>query len=173
MRKVLSANFFNRLAVRVAQELLGKFLVVKNKSGKSEAFMITEAEAYDGEKDLACHAAKGKTPRCAPMWSEGGTWYVYFVYGNHFMLNIVTGEKGYPAAVLIRGVEGIKGPGRLTKKLGIDKRFNNLKAGKKAGLWLEDRGVKIKPSQIQKSARIGVAYAGPIWSKKPWRFYLA
>lgn len=173
MRQVLGRKFLNRPAVRVAQELLGKFLVIKNEDGKTEGFMITEVEAYDGFKDLASHASRGKTARNTPMWSEAGTWYTYFVYGNYFMLNVVTGEKDYPAAVLIRGVEGIKGPGRLTKKLKIDKRFNNLKASKKTGLWIEDRDVRVKKSEIKKLPRVGVSYAGPIWSKKLWRFYLA
>ncbi|MBP9855996.1 MAG: DNA-3-methyladenine glycosylase [Candidatus Pacebacteria bacterium] len=168
MRKVIGKEFLNRSAVTVAQELLGKFLVIKN-----EAFMITEVEAYDGLKDLASHASRGRTLRNVPMFESAGTWYVYFVYGNYFMLNIVTGEEGYPAAVLIRGVEGIKGPGRLTKKLGIDKKFNNLKASKKTGLWIEDRGVRVKKSQIKKLPRVGVEYAGPIWNKKLWRFYLS
>ena len=86
--------------------------------------MITEVEAYDGFADRASHAARGKTPRNAPMWGKAGAWYVYFVYGVHEMLNIVTREEEYPAAVLIRGVEGISGPGRLTKKLAIGRALN-------------------------------------------------
>ncbi len=171
MKQALKPDFFNRPVVRVAQDLLGKFLVVKNR-GKVVALMITEVEAYDGFKDKASHAARGQTSRNKPMFGPAGRWYVYFVYGNHFMLNIVTGKKDYPAAVLIRGVEGIKGPGRLTKRFKIDKNFNNLPATKKSSLWLEDRGVMIKKSEIKKSPRIGVSYAGPVWSKKLYRFWI-
>lgn len=106
------------------------------------------------------------------MFGKAGRWYVYFTYGMHWMLNIVTGPEKYPAAVLIRGVAGIAGPARLTKALHIDKKLNRKLTDKKSGLWLEDRGVKIKPAQMKNTPRIGVSYAGPIWSKKKWRFYL-
>jgi len=69
------------------------------------AGMITETEAYDGSEDKACHARAGKTKRNAPMFDEAGTIYVYFTYGMHWMLNLVTGEKDYPAAVLVRAVQ--------------------------------------------------------------------
>lgn len=166
-KRVLNQEFFNRSAVVVAQDLLGQFLVTKG-----GAFMITETEAYEGFKDKASHASRGQTPRNLPMWGEAGRWYVYFVYGNHFMLNIVTGTKDYPAAVLIRGVSGIVGPGRLTKQLKITKKFNNLKAVKKNGLWLEDRSIKINARDIKRVPRVGVSYAGPTWANKPYRFIL-
>ena len=76
-----------------------------------------------------------------------------------------------PIALLIRGVDGITGPGRLTKALGIDGRFNGLASGKQAGLWLEKRAAAEAP-RIKRSARIGVAYASPVWSKKEYRFTL-
>ncbi|OGY68200.1 MAG: hypothetical protein A3H63_00050 [Candidatus Harrisonbacteria bacterium RIFCSPLOWO2_02_FULL_45_10c] len=104
------------------------------------------------------------------MFGEAGHWYVYFTYGMHWLLNIVTGPKEYPAAILIRGVAGINGPARLTKALHINKKFDGKKADKKSGLWVEKRGVaKLK---IKKGPRIGVDYAGPIWSKKNFRFFL-
>jgi DNA-3-methyladenine glycosylase len=106
------------------------------------------------------------------MFEDGGRWYVYLVYGMHWMLNIVTETKDRPSAVLIRGTDKARGPARVTKLLKIDKRFNGLLAAKKSGLWIEDRGIKIKDSEIKKGPRIGVDYAGPVWSKKPWRFYL-
>lgn len=171
MKKLLRTPFFNRSAIVVAPELLGKFLVCKGKSG-AETLMITEVEAYEGFKDLASHAARGQTPRNAPMFGPPGRWYVYLVYGNYFMLNIVTGAAGYPAAVLIRGVAGINGPGRLTKRLAIDKKFNGLPATLSTGLWLEDRGVRVAPASIERRPRVGVDYAGPVWSKKRWRFCL-
>lgn len=134
--------------------------------------MITEVEAYDGFNDKASHASRGKTERNFVMFGPPGVWYVYFTYGMHWMLNIVVGPKDYPAAVLIRGVEGISGPARLTKFFRIDEKFNNQPVVKKTGLWIEDRGVIIKPGKIKIGPRIGVSYAGPVWSKKKWRFYL-
>ena len=167
---VLTKKFFERPTLKVAQKLLGKFLCRKIK-GKVYKFAITEVEAYDGPKDKASHAHRGKTSRNAPMFGSAGVWYVYFVYGIYNMLNIVTGPKDYPAAVLIRGIEGINGPARLTKKLKIDKKFNEKPAIKKTGLWIEDGGVKIKKSQIKSSPRIGIPYAEE-WKDKHYRFYL-
>ena len=171
MMKMLAKNFFNRPTLVVARDLLGKFLVRRLK-GKNVAFIITEVEAYDGFRDRASHASRGKTARNAPMFGPAGCWYVYFTYGMHWMLNIVCGQERYPAAVLIRGVQGISGPARLTKKVKIDKQFNGRPAERKTGLWIEDRGIKIPPSKIKKSPRVGVHYAGPYWSKKNWRFFL-
>ena len=91
---------------------------------KTEAFMIIETEAYGGWSDLASHSRHGKTVRNAPMFAEAGTVYVYFTYGMHWMLNLVCSKKEYPAAVLIRGVETISGPARVTKAFGIDKKLN-------------------------------------------------
>jgi DNA-3-methyladenine glycosylase len=170
MKTVLKQRFFNRPVLAVAEELLGKFLVRKNGS-REIAYMITEVEAYDGEQDKACHASRGMTLRTAVMYDEAGYWYVYLCYGVHEMLNIVTGPKEYPAAVLIRGVEGINGPGRVTKMLGIDRTFNAMGVCKESGLWIEDRGVVVKRKDIKRATRVGVAYAGH-WAEKPWRFIL-
>ena len=167
-REMLQRNFFERPTLVVARELLGKYLVRKV-GRKTTALLITETEAYDGFHDKASHASHWQTPRNTPMFGEAGTVYVYFTYGMHWMLNIVCGKEKYPAAVLIRGVEGITGPARLTKALQIDTRFNTKKLSKKTGLWIEDRGVKINPKNIKRTPRIGVAYAGK-WAKKPWRF---
>ena len=133
--------------------------------------MITDVEAYDGFDDKASHAHRGETERNAPMFGEAGHWYVYLVYGMHWMLNIVTGEKEYPAAVLIRGVEGFSGPARVTKLLGVTKTVNGKKADYSSGFWIEDRSVKIARSSLRRGPRIGVDYAG-VWAKKPYRFYL-
>jgi DNA-3-methyladenine glycosylase len=168
MRKVLRQDFFNRPTLKVARELLGKFLV--RKIGKeTTALMIIDVEAYVGHNDKASHASRGKTARNAPMFGEAGHWYVYFTYGMHWMLNIVTERKDYPAAILIRGVAEISGPARITKFLKIDKKLNGKLASRKDGLWIEDRGIKISPRQISKSKRIGVPYAGE-WKDKLWRF---
>lgn len=171
MKKILTKSFFERPTCIVAEELLGKFLVMK-KSQKEITLMITEVEAYDGVKDKASHAHRGKTDRNSIMFSEAGYWYVYLVYGMHHMLNIVTGDKDYPAAVLIRGIEGISGPGRVTKHLGISQHHNKKKAELDSGLWIEDRGVKVNKKNIKKTPRVGVEYAGPVWSKKLYRFVL-
>lgn len=131
--------------------------------------MITETEAYHGEDDLACHASKGRTKRTAVMFGPPGRWYVYFIYGMYEMLNIVTGPGSYPSAVLIRGVEGFDGPGKLTRGLMIRGTINAKIAGKATGVWIEDRGMR--PLKIKRGPRVGVAYAGK-WAKKPWRFQL-
>lgn len=171
--KVLGPSFFAKSVVPVAKNLLGKYLV--RKIGKKIiSARITEVEAYDGFKDRASHAHRGMTKRNFPMFGPAGRWYVYFTYGMHWMLNIVCGKENYPAAVLIRGVEGINGPARLTKFFKIDKRFTNLPASRKTGLWIAEPPKVIRNLKlvIRNSARIGVSYAGPYWSKKRWRFYL-
>ncbi len=174
---------------------MGKFLVRKV-GQKIISGMITEVEAYIGPEDKASHAsrlwrgspraARGKTPRTEVMFGKSGYWYVYLVYGMHCCLNIVTEKEGYPAAVLIRsvamsakhsnilqnvGMFETKGPGRVCKKLEIDRNLNARSANKKAGLWIEDRKVRVPASAIQQGKRIGVNYAGK-WGNKLWRFYL-
>lgn len=174
MQTILTEKFFNRPTLTVARGLLGKYLVRRSAGWRRRreiALPITEVEAYVGFSDRASHAARGQTPRNRVMFGPPGFWYVYFTYGMHWMLNVVTGREGYPAAVLIRGVKGISGPARLTKHFGIDKRFNNKTASRRTGLWLEDRGIIIPPRQIKRSPRIGIDHAGP-WKKKLWRFYL-
>ena len=170
MRVLLSSEFFCRPTLTVARELLGKFLV-REYQGKEHALIITEVEAYDGQRDKACHAHRGRTLRNAPMFGPSGFFYVYFVYGMHWMLNIVTGEEQYPAAVLIRGAGEWNGPGKLTRALHIDRSLNGEKMGKENGLWIEDRGMIIPHGAIERSQRIGVAYAEE-WAKKPYRFVL-
>ncbi len=168
---ILPKAFFMQSALVVAHELLGKFLVV-SKNGKRRSSMITEIEAYDGFEDKASHAARGKTLRNAPMFQEGGIWYVYLIYGMYNMLNVVTGPRAYPAAILIRGVDGIGGPGKLTRLWGITRFYNGLPLNQSTGLWIEDRGVVIPQKLITKSPRVGVMYAGPVWAQKPYRFFI-
>jgi len=93
------------------------------------------------------------------MFDKTGYWYLYFIYGMYWMLNITTGPKNYPAAILIRSAGEFNGPGKLTKHLRLDKKFNGLQANKKSNLWIEDRGVKIKSSQMLRLKRVGVDYA--------------
>jgi DNA-3-methyladenine glycosylase len=166
MRRILKPDFFNRTADIVAPELLGKYL-----GCGSRTLMITEAEAYDGFEDAASHAARGRTRRNEVMFGSPGHWYVYFIYGMYEMLNIVTGADGYPSAVLIRGVDGIDGPGRLTRELGITRTLNAQPARTESGLWIEDRGLVVAPADIIATPRIGVSYAGE-WASREWRFVL-
>ena len=137
--------------------------------------MITEVEAYVGPKDKASHASRGKTSKNEIMFGKAGYWYVYMIYGMYYCLNIVTEKEGYPAAILIRSAGDVVGPGRVCRYLQIDNSsrliINKRPADKKTGLWVEDRGIKIKPSQIKRSKRIGVDYAEE-WKDKLWRFCL-
>lgn len=171
MSRVLEADFYERPSLDVARDLLGKFLV-RRVDGKRIAAIIHETEAYVGPHDLACHASKGCTPRTEVMFGEAGHWYVYFIYGVHWMLNVVTEREGFPAAVLFRGVGEWNGPGKLTKAMQIDKLLNSRPADRRSGLWIEDRGVEVPPGDIVRTPRIGVDYAGSIWAAKPYRFLL-
>ena len=166
----MDKTFYTQSALEIAPKLLGKYLVRKLPDGKIIRSKICEVEAYVGEEDLACHASKGKTARTKIMYEEGGIWYIYLVYGMYHMLNVVVGKKDDPSAILIRGVENISGPGRLTKQLEIDRLFNSLPISQKAGLWVED-GEIIPKNKILTTPRIGVSYAG-VWAKKPYRFLI-
>lgn len=168
---ILKKAFFARPTVQVAQDLIGKFIVTRC-GGTEKALMVNEVEAYIGPHDLACHAARGKTRRTEVMFGPPGHFYVYFLYGMHWMLNVVTEREGYPAAVLIRGAGELSGPARLTKFLQIDRRYNGVAARPENGIWFEDRGFVPPPKTIKKTPRIGVNYAGPLWAKKPYRFVL-
>ena len=169
--QTLPSSFFNRPVLKVANDLIG-CLIVRKHNKKTQRYIITETEAYDGEKDRACHTSSGKTKRNLAMFGPSGHVYVYFTYGINWMLNIVTGPVDYPSAVLIRGIKEISGPARLTKKLNITGRLNCKKLGRKIGLWIEKSDIKISKKCIKRTPRIGVDYAGPIWSKKKWRFVL-
>lgn len=169
MAKIIPHSFFNRPAEIVARELLGCQLCVMANE-KVERHIITETEAYVGPHDLASHASKGRTARTEVMFRKAGTIYIYLIYGMYDMLNIVTSEEDYPAAVLIRGVGKWEGPGKLTKALGITREQNGRMLSKKAGLWIEE-GKPIAQENIACSSRIGVAYAKE-WAKEELRFTL-
>jgi len=172
MGRVLTPRMWRATdTVVIARGLLGCRLVARGPDGR-RALRITEVEAYDGPDDRASHASRGRTPRNAVMFGPAGVWYVYLCYGVHEMLNLVTGPEGYPAAVLIRGLEGIEGPGRLTRALGIDRRFNLRPARRETGLWIEAGDGPVDERDIVATPRIGVDYAGPEWAAKPWRFVL-
>jgi len=173
MNAVIAPECFQtKDAVALAPWLLGKVLVRSRAGGIVSRHVITETEAYNGEKDLASHARKGRTARTEVMYQPGGVWYVYLCYGVHEMANLVVGPEGFPAAVLIRGLHDVSGPGRLTKRLGIGRGLNGCPAVEATGLYLEDNGLVVPKRWIQIAPRIGVDYAGPIWSQKRWRFTL-
>ena len=181
---IFSRDFYNRPTLTVARELIGARLV-RILDGVKLVGLITETEAYISEKDLACHAKAGLTPRTAPMFGEPGHAYVYFTYGNHWMLNAVTEREGFPAAVLIRAIQPIEGaeimlerrqgrdtfgPGKLTQALGITKSENQADlTGTASGLWIET-GVQVPNSRVTKGPRVGLNNTPEPWLSKPWRF---
>jgi DNA-3-methyladenine glycosylase len=161
---ISSESWQTRATLRHARNLLGKYLV---RTGH-RPHLITEVEAYDGERDLACHARAGRTRRTEVLYAPGGVWYVYLCYGIHEMLNLVVGPKDWPAAILIRGLDGCTGPGRVTRMLGINRTLNGRTAAL-GELWIEDHGVRVPARIIRKGPRVGVDFAGPVWAAKPWR----
>jgi len=168
---VLNRSFFIRPALTVAQEVLGKYLVVNGKAGK-----IIETEAYIGPEDKASHAFAGKrTERNKAEYLIGGHVYIYLVYGMYWQLNISTGQKGYPECFLIRAVAGkddikrTNGPGKLCQYFGLDKSFYGEDVAKSQRVWLEDRG---ENCQIVAKSRVGIDYAGPYWAKRKLRFLI-
>jgi DNA-3-methyladenine glycosylase len=191
--KKLSQKFYNQSTLKVARLLLGKFLI--RKIGKIKlAGKIIETEAYVGPSDLASHASHGRTPRTEVMFGPPGHAYVYLIYGLNYCFNIVTERKDFPAAVLIRAVEPMEsvdlmyknrnlnfqfsilnfqltnGPGKLCQAFKIDKKLNDIDLTGNI-LYIEDRGIKIKPREISAAKRIGVEYAGK-YKNKLWRFYI-
>ncbi len=175
--KILPLSFFDRPTLTVARELLGCHLAIRQ-DATVRRFVITETEAYDGFSDLASHASRGKTKRNEIMFREAGYLYVYFTYGIHWLLNVVTGPAGYPAAVLIRGAKPLddsihyNGPAKLTKALGITGAFNGQILSRQGGLWIEGPKPDQPEPSIITSPRIGIDYAGPIWSQVHYRFVL-
>ncbi|HWQ38517.1 MAG TPA: DNA-3-methyladenine glycosylase [Burkholderiales bacterium] len=176
----LTRHDFNRPTLQVARDLLGKFIVHSHR-GRRICAMITETEAYKGPRDRAAHSYGGRrTARVAPLWADGGTLYVYFIYGVHWMLNFSTAGEGMPEGVLIRGVLAdperhpryLAGPGRVTRHLAIDKKLDRSDATRSKRIWLEDRGIRIPARSIRRGPRIGVGYAGPYWAARPWRFWI-
>ena len=168
MDRRITAEFFLRDVLEVAPELIGKILVRQFGDGRMEKYRITETEAYRGVEDRACHASKGRTPRTEVMFQEGGKVYVYLIYGQYWLLNLVTGIENDASAVLIRGLEGFPGPGRVGRELLLDRSFYGESLIHSDRIWVEDA----EPvSEIQTSKRIGVDYSGE-WAEKLWRFYL-
>ncbi len=168
--KRLQQIFYNHDALEVAVQLLGKVLVRQFPDGTQMRVVITETEAYYGEKDLGCHASKGRTPRTEVMYWPGGFVYVYLIYGMYQLLNIVTGPENHPEAVLIRSTNKTSGPGRTGKLLALDKSFYGENLLTSERIWIEE-GSQTNVN-YSSASRIGIDYAGSEWSKKPWRFTL-
>jgi DNA-3-methyladenine glycosylase len=184
---VLHRSFFNRPTLDVTADLIGKVLVHRTRAGIA-AGMIVEAEAYIGEDDPACHAAPGPTKRNEPLYGPPGVAYVYLNYGMHYLVNAVTEAKGAPAAVLIRALaplDGVplmmkrrangkpileadlcRGPGNLTRALGISLKENRLDLTS-SRLWIEDRG--LAPGRLSWGTRIGIN----VGTERPWRCWAA
>src|SRR5688572_9925648 len=181
---ILPKSFYDRSTLQVARELIGARLV-RILDGVKLVGIISETDAYISQKDLACHAKAGLTARTAVMFGEPGHAYVYFTYGNHWMLNAVTEREGFPAAVLIRSIQPIEGieimstrrsgrdtfgPGKLTQAMGITKSENGVDLTESAhGLWIEE-GIQIPNSLVTKGPRVGLNNTPEPWLSKPWRF---
>lgn len=163
----LDRAFFDRSCLSVAPELVGKVLVRRLPDAQELRLRISETEAYRGQEDTACHAHKGKTARTEVLYMESGTIYVYLCYGIHWLLNIVTGPVDFPEAVLIRACVQADGPGKLTRRLEIDKSFNRQNICSCPQLWLEDDGCRF---EIEQLTRVGIDYAAPEDRARLWRF---
>lgn len=163
----LSTSDYRHDAVTVAKALLGATLCRRLEDGTVRRARIVETEAYFGEDDTACHAHRGRTLRTDVMYSPGGCAYIYLCYGMHEMLNVVTGPADHPEAVLVRGVEGAEGPGRLTKALAITRELNREDLVASDRLWIETDGMRVA---VAASPRIGIGYASKRDQSRKWRF---
>jgi DNA-3-methyladenine glycosylase len=171
----LPRAFYDRDTIVVARELLGKYLV--HTAGNVERIgRIVEVEAYLGPRDRAAHSARGVTDRTRVMFGPPGHAYVYFIYGLHYCMNVVSEREGNGAAVLLRALQPVKniggqtcGPGLLCRAMAIDQRLN-------AHDLLSDNfyiaaAPRAEPIVIVKRPRVGVHYAGS-WAKRNLRFYI-
>ncbi|MDE5910020.1 MAG: DNA-3-methyladenine glycosylase [Lachnospiraceae bacterium] len=153
-------------ATQLAPELLGRLLCRRTAQGILK-YRIMETECYFGEEDTACHASKGKTDRTKVLYEKGGTAYIYLCYGIHSLFNVVSGREGHPEAVLIRGVTGYNGPGKLTRAMEIGRDLNYEDMVVSDRLWLEDDGCR--PEYIA-AKRVGIDYATEEYRDILWRF---
>ncbi len=183
--------FFNRLTIDVARDLIGMRLV-RIDGDRRISGIIIEAEAYRGEEDLGCHAKAGLTPRTRVMYGPPGHAYIYFTYGMHWMLNIVTEEEGFAAAVLIRAIQVVEGhdivaqrrnhqpphlwtngPAKLCQALNIDGSLNGYDICQpEAVLFVEGNpdNRPILPLSVTSTARVGLNNVPEPWRSIPWRF---
>lgn len=171
--KKLPRAFYEQPTLKVARELLGKYLVHMDGRIKRVG-RIVETEAYQGPRDLAAHSARGRTERNQVMFGPAGHVYVYLIYGMWNCVNVVTRKAGIPHAVLLRAVEPVTnldnkthGPGLLCKAFNIDRRLNGVDLCGNI-MWIEERDAKTVT--VQRATRIGVDYAGD-WAHKLWRFH--
>jgi len=183
----LPHEFYNRPTLTVARELVGMRLV-RILEGVRLAGRIIETEAYIGEEDLGCHASSGKSRRNAVMYGPPGYAYVYFTYGMHWMLNAVTEEQGFPAAVLLRAIqplEGVEfisarrkgrdtlGPAKLTQALCVGAALNGADlCDPVSGLWIE-AAHPVDDGLLITGPRIGLYTVPEPWKSMPWRFRVA
>ena len=187
----LSEGFFEQPTLLVAEKLLGQRLVRIEDDHARLSGIIIETEAYIGTDDLACHGKSGKTPRNKSIWGDPGRAYVYFIYGIHWMFNIVTESAGFPAAVLIRGILPLEGTGQMAKRrnkqsqnvltngpaklcqaLNIDRAMDGHEVcGPDAKIFIE---VEETPdfSSVTTGPRVGLNSVPEPWKSKPWRFCL-
>ena len=187
MSRIRKSFYLREDTLSLARELIGKIIVSKTE-GILTSGIISETEAYLGTGDRASHAYNHRlTKRTSVMYREGGISYVYLCYGVHHLLNVVTGPKGIPHAILLRSIipeTGIKtmlkrrgintaktwtGPGNLTRALGIDLRHNRLSLTGRQ-LWLEEN-LSFPAMKISTTPRIGIDYAGED-ALLPYRFVL-
>ena len=189
-----AASLLRRDSLEVAPALLGAVITVADSAGRV-AIRLTEVEAYRGEKDPGSHAFRGRTARNASMFEAGGRIYVYFTYGMHHCLNIVTGPAGLSRAVLLRGgevVDGIelararrpaarvdrdlaRGPARLCAALGLDRSDDGTLLGgpgSRISLTLPEAQRAPDAERIRRGPRTGVAGLGGDGEAFPWRFWL-
>jgi DNA-3-methyladenine glycosylase len=187
MSSLTPAIFYMQPTLEVARALLGKRLVRRD-GGMRLSGIITETEAYIGEEDQACHARSGRTRRNEVMYGPSGFAYVYFTYGMHWMLNVVTEAEGMPAAVLLRAMlpmEGrevinlrrsgrdVGGPAKLTQALGIDARFNATCLYQTGSILRIEEGVSIAPKDLLIGPRVGLNNTPEPWKSMPWRFRIS
>jgi DNA-3-methyladenine glycosylase len=184
MAAILAREFYDRPTLIVARELIGARLV-RVSDGEKLVGLITETEGYVGQTDLGSHARVGRTRRTGVMFGPPGHAYVYFTYGNHWMLNAVTEPEGFAGAVLIRAIQPVEGvdtmlerrsgrdtygPGKLTQALGITGAENSIDLTKRNGrLWIE-RGQEVPARLVTKGPRVGLYTVPEPWKSKPWRF---
>ena len=189
-----AASLLRRDSLEVAPALLGAVIAVTDPHGRV-AIRLTEVEAYRGEEDPGSHAFRGRTARNASMFEAGGCIYVYFTYGMHHCLNIVTGPAGLSRAVLLRGgevVDGIelararrpaarvdrdlaRGPARLCAALGLDRSDDGTLLGgpgSRISLTLPEPQRAPDAERIRRGPRTGVAGPGGDGEAFPWRFWL-
>ncbi|TSC63152.1 MAG: DNA-3-methyladenine glycosylase [Parcubacteria group bacterium Gr01-1014_106] len=179
MSRRLPRSFYTRPTLVVARDLLGKYLV-HVQGGRTRRGKIVETEAYIGPQDRAAHSFGGRrTDRTRIKYEQGGSVYIYLVYGMYWQLNITTAGKEEPECVLIRALEVdgessavANGPGKLCRWMKLDKSFYGEDLTRSSRLWVEDRSDRVRRKDIVTSPRVGIDYAGPVWAAKPWRFCL-